>query len=359
MKRQVLNIAVQPELDEEACWHAVLARDERLDGSFVYGVQSTFIFCRPSCPSRRPNRDRVRFFATPEAASQAGFRPCKRCRPEQFLNAQVERVQRACRLIEANLDNGLSLKDLSREVGSSPFHLQRTFKQVTGITPKEYADALRLGQVKSKLHAGESVADALYGAGYGSSRGLYERAPSQLGMTPATYGRGGKGAKINFSIVPCALGFLLVASTHKGICSVSLGDSPKELEAGLSHEYPAAQMQRDEVHLQKWVQSLLLFLEGKEPHLDLPLDVRATAFQWRVWQVLRSIGYGETRSYSQVAEAIGQPKAARAVARACATNPVALAVPCHRVVREDGSFGGYRWGLERKKRLLAREKTGR
>jgi len=358
MKPRVQDPAFKSELDEEACWHAVLERDEQSDGAFVYGVNSTFIFCRPSCPSRRPNRENVRFFATPEAASKAGFRPCKRCRPDRFSNAQVERVQQACRIIEANLNDQLSLETLGREVGVSPFHLQRTFKQVTGITPREYADALRLGQVKSKLHAGESVADALYGAGYGSSRGLYERAPSQLGMTPATYGRGGKGAHINFSIVPCSLGFLLVAATEKGICSVSLGDSPRALEADLRKEFPAACVHEDDVSLQEWVQSILRYLQGKEPHLDLPLDVQATAFQWRVWQVLRSIDYGETRSYSQVAEAIGRPKAARAVARACATNPVALVVPCHRVVREDGSYGGYRWGLERKKSLLAHERTG-
>jgi AraC family transcriptional regulator of adaptative response/methylated-DNA-[protein]-cysteine methyltransferase len=289
-----------------------------------------------------------------------GFRPCKRCRPNQLLTAQVERVQQACRLIAANLednsDNSLSLKDLSDKVGTSPFHLQRTFKHVTGVTPREYADALRIGQIKAKLQAGESVLSALYDAGYGSSRALYERAPEQLGMTPATYGRGGRGVQISFAVVPCSLGILMVAATPKGVCSVSLGDSPELLESALHREFPAAQVQRDEAQLQEWVQTLLRFLQGQEPHLDLPLDVQATAFQWRVWQALRSIGYGETRSYSQVAEAIGQPKAVRAVARACATNPIALVVPCHRVVRENGSLSGYRWGLERKKELLDHER---
>jgi AraC family transcriptional regulator of adaptative response/methylated-DNA-[protein]-cysteine methyltransferase len=248
------------------------------------------------------------------------------------------------------------LDELSHKVGGSRYHLQRTFKQVTGITPQEYSDALRLGQLKEKLRAGEPVLNALYDAGYGSVRGLYERTPSHLGMTPATYGRGGKNTTIQFSVVPCSLGFLLVAATSKGICSVQLGDSPEELEAALREEFFAAQIQRDETLLRAWAESLLKLLEGKEPHLNLPLDVRATAFQWRVWSALRAIGSGETRSYSQVAQAIGEPTAVRAVARACATNSVALIVPCHRVVREDGTLAGYRWGIERKEKLLAHEK---
>jgi AraC family transcriptional regulator of adaptative response/methylated-DNA-[protein]-cysteine methyltransferase len=351
MQVQIVNTPITPELNETQCWQAVLDRDERLDGTFVYGVSSTLIFCRPSCPSRRPQRERARFFSSLEAAVEAGFRPCKRCRPDQFLS-----VQHACRLIEENADTPLSLAELSRQVGCSPYYLQRTFKHVTGISPQEYADALRLGQLKKNLQAGESVVNALYEAGYGSSRGLYERAPLQLGMTPATYQRGGKGAQINFSITACSLGFLLVAATEKGICSVSLADSEEALKTALCNEFPAAQVQHSEAALQELTQAILNFIARREPHIDLPLDVQATAFQWRVWQVLRSINSGETRTYTQVAEAIGQPTSVRAVARACATNPLALVVPCHRVVRTDGSMAGYRWGLERKKTLLAQEK---
>jgi len=347
-----------PEWSEDNFWQAVLERDGRADGAFVYGVRSTLIFCRASCPSRRPRRDNALFFASPQAAAKAGFRACKRCRPEQFASVPVQRVRRACRLIEASAGEPLALGELSRQVGGSACHLQRTFKQVTGITPRQYAEALRLGRLKTSLQAGQAVTGALYGSGYGSSRGLYERAPSQLGMTPASYGRGGQGARILFCVVPCALGFLLVAATERGICSVSLGDSACELEAALRGEFPAAAIQQDEAALQGWAASLLKLLQGREPHHALPLDVQATAFQWRVWQALRLIGAGETRSYSQVAASIGQPTAVRAVARACATNPVALIVPCHRVVREGGAMAGYRWGLERKKKLLDSEKQG-
>jgi len=354
MEHQLLDDA-GPELNDADYWQAVLSRDERADGVFVYGVASTLIFCRPSCPSRRPHRKNARFFPSHELAEQAGFRPCKRCRPDQFPSVQVARVQEACRLIEANKESLLSLDDLARQVGGSTYHLQRTFKQVLGITPRQYADAVRLSQLKLKLQEGETVLNALHDAGYGSTRGVYERAPTQLGMTPATYQRGGKGARIVFSIVSCPLGFLLIAATTKGVCSVALGDSVKSLEAALRQEFAAAEIVEDEAQLRAWAQLLLHYLAGREPHLDLPLDVQATAFQWRVWQVLRSISFGETRTYSEVAAAIGQPQAVRAVARACATNPIALVVPCHRVVRGDGSLAGYRWGVERKQELLFQE----
>lgn len=355
MQSELIDHAAPRADKEDTWWGAVLHRDAQWDGVFVYGVCSTRIFCRPSCPSRRPQRKQTRFFAEPAAALQAGFRACKRCRPDHPASSPVARVQQACRLIEANPDQTLSLAQLAHAVGGSPSHLQRTFKQVTGITPREYADALRLGQLKAKLQEGESVLSALYDAGYGSSRGLYERAPTQLGMTPATYRRGGQGAAISFSTSSCSLGFLLVAATERGVCSVGLGDSPEALEAALRREFPAAQITRDEARLQEWVQAILQLLSGREPHADLPLDVQATAFQRQVWQALRSIQRGETRTYAQVAQAIGRPRAVRAVARACATNPVALVVPCHRVVREDGSLAGYRWGVERKRKLLAGE----
>lgn len=352
-----METKIESELNNETWWQAVLNRDENFDGAWVYGVLSTRIFCRPSCPARRPKFGGARFFDSPEAASKAGFRACKRCRPEQFQSVQVARVEAACRLIEVNDDTPLSLEELAREVGGSAGHLQRTFKQVAGISPREYADARRLGELKVNLQSGETVLNARLDSGYGSSRGLYERAPSQLGMTPATYGRGGKSAQINFSVAPCWLGFLLVAATHKGVCSVALGDSDEELETALKQEFPAAEIRRDDTQLRDWISEVLQFLKSAEPHFGLPLDIQATAFQWRVWQVLRGIARGQTRTYSQVAEELGQPTASRAVARACATNPVALVIPCHRVVRGSGALAGYRWGIERKERLLAKEKS--
>lgn len=346
------------EWDEDALWQSVLDRDQSSDGTFVYAVLSTRIFCRASCPSRRPSRAGTRFFATPRDAIEAGFRACKRCKPEEFAGAQVARVQHACRIIEESGGEKVSLDELSRAVGGSASHLQRSFKQVTGVSPRQYADALRLGQLKLKLREGEPITGALYEAGFGSSRGLYERAPRQLGMTPATYGRGGKGARIRFSLARCDLGFLLVAATGSGICSVALGDSEAGLEAALRHEFFAAEVEREDELLHDWLALILEMLKGREPHQSLPLDVRATAFQWRVWRELSAIGAGQTRTYSQVAQAIESPSAVRAVARACATNPVALIVPCHRVVRAGGALAGYRWGLERKEKLLEREKKG-
>lgn len=348
-------------LEDEGRWRAVMERDAGSDGAFVYAVLSTGIYCRPSCPSKRPNRQQVRFFGVPEAAEQAGFRACLRCLPrETDADAReplMEGVQRACRYIEDNLDGEapLTLTALSEHVHISPHHLQRTFKRIMGITPRQYAEACRLERLKARLKEGDNVTTALYDAGYGSSSRLYERAPGQLGMTPAAYRKGGTEARISYTIVDCYLGRLLVAATDKGICSITLGMADGSLEANLRVEYPAANINRDEAGLGEWVSAILSYLEGQQPHLDLPLDVKATAFQWRVWQELRAIPYGSTRSYGQVAQALGNPKATRAVARACATNPVALAIPCHRVVREDGSLGGYRWGVERKEALLAQE----
>jgi AraC family transcriptional regulator, regulatory protein of adaptative response / methylated-DNA-[protein]-cysteine methyltransferase len=346
-------------MHEENYWQAVLARDSRSNGTFVYAVRSTGIYCNPSCPSRRPQRDQVIFFPMPEAAEQAGFRPCRRCRPDETAKpeSQVELVRSACRYIEQHLNSTPSLASLSAQVHLSPYHLQRVFKRIMGITPRQYAEACRLGRLKAQLKDGEPVTRALYDVGYGSSSSLYERAPFQLGMTPTTYRRGGPGMQINYTIVDCTLGRLLVAATAKGICAVSLGDNDTVLETALFSEYPAAEITRDgdEVGLSQWVNALMSYLKGQQPHIDLPLDVRATAFQWRVWQELQAIPYGSTRSYSQIAQALGRPSATRAVARACATNPVSLVIPCHRVVREDGTLGGYRWGLERKQQLLAQE----
>lgn len=341
---------------ESARWQAVLERNGQRDGVFVYGVTSTRIYCRPTCPSRRPKRDNVRFFDTPEEAAQAGFRPCQRCQPDEIetKTASIKRVEHACRLIEENLQKPLSLDELAARTGGSASHLQRTFKQITGVSPREYGEALRLKIVKGSLQDGDSIVGAQSEAGFGS-RALYERAPGQFGMTPATYKRGGDGAQIKFVIAPCPLGFLLVAATTQGICSIMLGDTPDALETDLRVEFPQAGIQRDNGTLQVHLQTLLRHLAGKEPHLDLPLDVQATAFQRRVWRELQAIGYGQTRTYAQVAQALGEPNAVRAVARACATNPVALAIPCHRVVRTGGALAGYRWGIERKKALLAEE----
>ncbi len=346
--------------NEANYWQAVLSRDRSSDGSFVYAVRSTGIYCRPSCPSRRPGRDQVVFFPLPQVAEQAGFRACRRCQPRNvdgYTNEQMEFVHQACRSIEAHLDDDLSLASLGAQLHISPHHLQRSFKRIIGITPRQYAETCRLGQFKNRLREGTSVTRAMYEAGYSSSSRLYERAPAHLGMTPTAYRKGGLGMNIRYTIVDCPLGRLLVAATERGICGVSLGDADAALEASLRGEYPAAQIQRDEAGLGEWISAFLSYLHGRQPDLNLPVDVQATAFQWQVWEALRAIPSGSTRSYSQVAKTLGQPQAARAVARACATNPVALVIPCHRVVRENGDLGGYRWGKERKQRLLAQEKT--
>jgi AraC family transcriptional regulator, regulatory protein of adaptative response / methylated-DNA-[protein]-cysteine methyltransferase len=352
-------------------WRAVLAHDSNFDRTFVYAVRSTGIYCRPSCPSRRPKREQVEFYAAPEAAERAGFRPCRRCQRRNQGNldrSDVELVARVCHSIEEKIDEldaRPTLDSLAARFGTSPHRLRRGFARLTGITPREYVDARLLQRVKAELKNGSSVTDALYAAGYGSSRSLYERAPEQLGMTPATYRKGGRGMAIRYAIVDSPLGRLLVAATERGVCSVCLGDSDSALERVLREEYPEAELARDFSAsaagvaaiggLASWVRDLVRHLSGQLPNLDLPVDVRATAFQWRVWQELRAIPSGSTRSYSEVARALGRPKAARAVARACATNPVAVVIPCHRVVREDGDLGGYRWGLERKRKLLERE----
>ncbi|MGH9967739.1 MAG: bifunctional DNA-binding transcriptional regulator/O6-methylguanine-DNA methyltransferase Ada [Pyrinomonadaceae bacterium] len=345
--------------DQEQLWQAVLAKDSRFDGDFVFAVSSTRIYCRPSCPARRPRRDRVSFFRLSAAAERAGFRPCRRCHPQKALvrDPQVEMVQRACRFIEAQDEFTTTLAALSQHVGVSAFHLQRVFKSVMGITPRQYADAVRISKFKTLVRETGSVTGAMYDAGFGSSSRLYTRARSELGMTPATYGRGGRGAVINYTTTKCSLGLLLVAGTEKGVCAVKLSESEAQLETELREEYPAAEINRNDAVFQKPVQELLAYLAGRQPRLDLPLDIQATAFQWQVWENLRAIPYGTTRSYAEVAKAMGRPTATRAVARACATNPVALVIPCHRVIREDQGLGGYRWGLERKKKLLANERA--
>jgi AraC family transcriptional regulator of adaptative response/methylated-DNA-[protein]-cysteine methyltransferase len=338
-------------------WDAVLARDSARDGEFVFAVSTTGVYCRPSCAARRPRRENVQFFSTNEAAEKAGYRACLRCKPKAFTgNAESDGVKAICRFIEQHLDEPLTLERLGREFQQSPFHLQRRFKAVLGITPREYADSRRMEALKHNLQAGDSVTRAMYDAGYGSSSRLYERTASQLGMTPDKYRRGAIAASIRYTCSNSPLGRMLIAATDRGICSIQFGRSDGELLAGLKREFPFAARKADNGGLQSWVEALLLHMRGKDLDSSLPLDIRATAFQRRVWAYLQSIPFGATKSYIQVAKAIGQPSAARAVARACATNPVAVAIPCHRVVREDGSMGGYRWGMERKKTLLAMER---
>ena len=357
-----MNTHAIPSLTEEQCWRAVCNRDPNRDGSFVYAVRSTGIFCRPSCPSRRAGRDQVTFFALSEAAARAGYRPCKRCRPEraEVSHPRIAMVRRICRIIEANDEGVPTLSELGAEAGLSPHHLQRFFKALMGISPRQYAEAVRLNRLKRNLKDGERVAMALYGAGYGSSSRLYEKAPSRLGMTPASYAKGGRGARIAYAIVDHAglgpLGKLLVAATERGVCMVALGSADAELESELLDDYPHAAIERDDARLSGWVNAVLELAQGHPPHADLPLDIRATAFQWRVFEQLSAIPAGETRSYGKIAAAMGQPGAARAVGRACATNPVSVVVPCHRAIGSDGALHGYRWGVDRKKALLERER---
>jgi AraC family transcriptional regulator of adaptative response/methylated-DNA-[protein]-cysteine methyltransferase len=336
-------------------WDAVVRRDENFDGRFVYAVRSTGIYCRPACPSRRPNRRQVIFFSTRIAAEQAGFRPCLRCKPQEPASASSNLVRRACTYIQENHTEPLRLAVLSTHLKVSSSHLQRMFKRCLGISPAQYAETCRMKTVKHHLQRGKDVTTAIYESGFGSSSRLYEKAQTSLGMTPATYGKGGQGVRIAYVTAPCPLGRLLVASTPRGLCAVTLGNSDRELVAALEREYPNAELFEDRQALKNIIEQLLRYLNGHQPRLDFPLDIRATAFQCRVWQELRRIPYGTTQSYSGIAEILGRPKASRAVARACATNPVALVIPCHRVVTRTGKLSGYRWGKERKKALLERE----
>ena len=348
---------------DEGRWNSVIARDNTRDGEFVFAVSSTGVYCRPSCAARRPRRENVQFFLTPEQAEQAGYRACRRCRPRSVSgNAPSDHVKAICRFIEQHLDEPLTLARLGKEFRQSPFHLQRRFKAALGITPREYADSCRLRLLKRNLQAGDSVTRAMYDAGYGSSSRLYEKTASQLGMTPDKYRRGAIAAAIRYTCADSPLGRMLIAATERGVCSIQFARTDGELLEGLRREFPFATRKPDDSGLRDWASALLKHMQGKElgliSSLSLPLDIRATAFQRRVWTYLQTIPFGATRSYSEVAKGIGRPTAVRAVARACATNPVAVAIPCHRVVREDGSMSGYRWGIERKKALLEMEQKG-
>jgi AraC family transcriptional regulator of adaptative response/methylated-DNA-[protein]-cysteine methyltransferase len=355
--RNTLEELDQELLDEKQCWQAVLTRDVLADETFVVAVDTTGIYCRPSCPARHPHREHVTFFKLPEEASAAGFRPCRRCHPDQVHqpDPQAELIERVCHYIQTHLDAPLHLSDLSQQFHLSPYHLQRTFKRIKGVTPRQFVESCRLGDFKTRLQEGETVTDALYNAGYQSSSSVYERAPVQLGMTPTAYRRGGKGMQMRYSIVESPLGYVLVAATVRGVAAVRFGDSEQSIEADFVQEYPKAELTRDEEQLSPWVNLLLLSLQGQPSKQQVSLDVHGTTFQWKVWQALRAIPVGQTRSYQEIAQAIGQPTASRAVAQACATNPVAIFIPCHRVVRNNGQLGGYHWGIERKQQLLENE----
>jgi AraC family transcriptional regulator of adaptative response/methylated-DNA-[protein]-cysteine methyltransferase len=354
MPMQSLEIAASQE--DEQKWKAVATRDPAQDGSFVYAVASTGVYCRPSCPSRRPSRTRVSFFATPDAAEAAGYRACRRCEPRSRQTAAVRQVQRARDYLDQHPGEVVTLKRLGSIARMSPYHLQRTFKRVVGVTPKAYANARRMERMKSRLREGDTVTRATYEAGFGSGSRAYEHARAGLGMTPGTYRNGGRGMEVRYTVVDTHVGQLLVGATERGVCAVLLGDDIPTLEAALRREYPGATIQRGDGDLKEYTEQVVDRIVGRGEETVLPLDERGSNFQWQVWEALRRIPPGETRSYQAIAQELGRPTAARAVARACATNPVALVIPCHRAVRESGELGGYRWGVGRKRQLIQQEK---
>ncbi|NIC04819.1 bifunctional DNA-binding transcriptional regulator/O6-methylguanine-DNA methyltransferase Ada [Billgrantia bachuensis] len=342
---------------DEAKWAAVLARDAAADDAFVYAVRTTGIFCRPTCASRRPRRENAEFHADAASAERAGYRPCQRCRPKELPLAQrqAQSVARACRLIET-ADELPSLDELAQAAGLSRFHFHRVFKSVTGLTPKAYAVACRAGRVRQALVQQETVTEAIYEAGFNSSGRFYAGSDRMLGMTPQRYRSGGKGMEIRFALGECSLGNILVATSEKGICAISLGSDPEQLLQEFQDRFANANLIPGGKDFDTWVAKVVGFVEAPGVGLTLPLDIRGTAFQQRVWQALTEIPVGTTISYAELAQRIGSPKSVRAVARACASNTIALAIPCHRVVRSDGALSGYRWGVERKRALLERER---
>lgn len=338
-------------------WQAVLDRNAALDGQFVFGVKTTGIYCRPSCPARHAKRANISFFASPAIAEQAGYRACLRCRPKEGSLEEQHRalVEQACRLIEES-ETALSLDPLAAHVGLSPSHFHRLFKVSTGLTPKEYGQAHRMKRVHGLLNGSqESITNVILDAGYNSNSRFYEKSNEMLGMTPTQYRKGGQDTKIEFAIAETSLGALLVAQSEKGICSIMLNDEPEPLAEELQRIFPHAAMIGDDPAFAALVAKVVSLVENPSAMIDLPLDIRGTAFQLRVWDALRQIKPGSTLSYTQLAEKIGSPKAVRAVAGACAANKLAIAIPCHRIIRTDGGLSGYRWGVERKQKLLDRE----
>lgn len=344
--------------DDEGRWQAVMARDGAADGSFYYAVRTTGVYCRPSCPSRHARRENVAFYPSCAAAEEAGFRPCKRCKPDQaaLADRQAQAVARACRRIE-QAEELPSLEELAEVAGLSRFHFHRLFKQHTGLTPKAYAAAQRAQRVRHGLAQGASVTDAMYDAGFNSSGRFYASSQAMLGMTPSAYRAGGSGAVVRFAVAQCWLGAILVAATAQGVCAVTLGEDPELLVRELQDRFPQAELIGADAAFEQLVARVIGVVEQPGANIagELPLDVRGTAFQQRVWQALREIPAGQRLSYAEVAQRIGQPAAVRAVAGACAANAIAVLIPCHRVVRTDGALSGYRWGVERKRALLERE----
>jgi AraC family transcriptional regulator of adaptative response/methylated-DNA-[protein]-cysteine methyltransferase len=345
-------------LDFDECWAALEKRDGAAAGRFYYGVKTTGVYCRASCTSRLPLRRNTAFFETTAAAEAAGLRPCKRCRPteESSASRHIAAVEKACALLRTS-ETTPSLGELANAAGISPFHFHRVFKQITGATPRDYARTHRLGRFAEKLDAGQPVTEAIYAAGFGSSSRAYEAAPAALGMTPGARRRGGNGQTIRFATVETPLGWALVAATRRGICMTALADDRDSLGAALRQRFPAADIVAEDDGLKDWADRIVGYITAPDRALDLPLDIQGTAFQAQVWRALQKIPLGKTASYTEIATALGQPRAVRAVAQACAANKLALLVPCHRVIRRDGDLGGYRWGLERKRALLARERA--
>jgi AraC family transcriptional regulator, regulatory protein of adaptative response / methylated-DNA-[protein]-cysteine methyltransferase len=342
--------------NDESRWQAVVRRDPAADGAFYFSVRTTGVYCRPSCPSRRARRENVCFYSTSEQAKRAGYRPCKRCRPDD-LSLAIRRqnaVARACRLIEKS-PQAPSLDELAHAAGMSRFHFHRVFKMITGVTPKAYATGQRARRIRHELARGASVTEAIYSAGFHSDGRFYANSIGHLGMKPTAFRLGGAGQTLRFAVGKCSLGSILVAASAKGVCAILLGDDPNALVRDLQDRFPRANIVGADAAFDRWVAGAVALVEKPALGLDLPLDIRGTAFQLRVWKALRRIPPGSTASYTEVARRIGRPGAARAVARACAANPVAVAIPCHRVVRTDSTLSGYRWGVVRKVELLRRE----
>ncbi|MCJ2071145.1 bifunctional DNA-binding transcriptional regulator/O6-methylguanine-DNA methyltransferase Ada [Methylobacterium sp. J-030] len=340
-------------------WAALAVRDARADGTFVYAVRTTGVYCRPSCPSRTARPENVSFHRTCAEAEAAGFRPCRRCRPDApgLAERRAEAVARACRLIES-AETEPSLAELARAAGMSAYHFHRVFKAATGVTPRAYAAARRAAGIAARLPGAGSVTAALYEAGYGAASRFYAEGAPRLGMAPSLYRKGGAGMRIRFGIGACSLGAILVAATDQGICAILLGDTPEPLLQDLQDRFPGAEIVGGDPDFEGWMARVIGLVEAPGCGLDLPLDIRGTAFQQRVWEALRRIPVGSTASYGEIARAIGLPAAMRAVAQACGANPIAVAIPCHRVVRSDGALSGYRWGVARKRDLLQREAKG-
>jgi AraC family transcriptional regulator of adaptative response/methylated-DNA-[protein]-cysteine methyltransferase len=345
---------------DDARWEAIVRRDRAAEGAFVYGVATTGVCCRPACASRRPNRANIAFFASFADAARAGYRACKKCRPDEPADASAARdlVVRACRMID-EMEEPPSLDRLAAAAGLSPAYFHRVFKRAVGVTPKGYAAARRVERFRAGLSRGASVTESIYDAGFRSSSRFYEAAGDALGMTPSDLRRGAAGLAIRVAVARSTLGWTLVAGTARGVCSIEFGDDPALLRGRVASRFPNARLVDDDAEFAGWIAKVLGAIEHPSRGIDLPLDIRGTAFQRLVWEALRAIPPGATATYAEVARVIGRPGAARAVARACASNPVAVAIPCHRVVRADGEAGGYRWGADRKRTLLERERAAR